>query len=523
MTGKCAFPTAAAVLLLALGAALALPQQGTRHPEYREIIAAQKIGDPAARLKEFERIKAAFPQSTMMTTLDGLIRNLKISLCSSLDEVREIQMAGVGKGSGISRAAAWFNAAMEIINHSKLASFDKDAVVKTILAYQSEVARLAQSKLYLDSLSAGERPFLDEFTNNLRIAAALAYLNAGDTVNAASALSAYRAAGGAANAMFVYAEAETAAKTGKDADALAGYLAAAVENYEDAGEKARAAWIKVHGSPEGFVNALRTEKMRMPFAPKEFPAVENWQGKTVLAELFTGVECPTCLSSDFGFAGLIDTVPVRYLAVLEYHLPLPRPDPLINPASRARREYYGVTTTPAAFFDGHPVLAGGGSGRAKAGEKYDLYLAEINARVKQTPATLLDATAVRNGDTVTVDVSIENPVATAEICVALVEREVLYEGGNGVLLHRMIARDLKTIPAEAPKAVFDLAAIEKTAEEYLTAFEKFYDKIENFKFAERRTRMSREALRAVVFIQDKNTKKVYNAFSLDVKSGRKGE
>jgi hypothetical protein len=257
--------------------------------------------------------------------------------------------------------------------------------------------------------------------------------------------------------------------------------------------------------------------MKMPFEPREFPDVEKWQGKTVLAELFTGSECPTCLSSDFGFAGLIEAVPVRYLAILEYHLPLPRPDPMINPASRIRREYYGITTTPAAFFDGSPVSAGGGSGRAKAGDKYKLYLAEINPRVKQTPASLLEAKAARNGDTVTVDVAVENPVASAEIFVALVEREVLYEGGNGVLLHRMVVRDLKTITVEAPQAVFDLAAIEKTADEYLTAFENAYDKVPNFKFAERRAVMSRAALRAVVFLQDKNSKKVYNAFSLDVK------
>lgn len=519
MTGKCVIPTAAAVLLLALGPALALPQQGTRRPEYRELIAAQKIADPAARLKEFERIKAAYPQSTMMTTLDSLIRNLKISLCSSLDAVLDIQKAGLGKGPGISRVASWFNAAMEIINHPNRTSFDKDSLLKTILAYQDEVGKLSGSKPFTDSLSPGERPLLADFAKNLRLAAARAYLNAGDTVNAASALGAYRAAGGEESAMYKFAAAETASKSGKDADALAGYLAAAAENYENAAEKARAAWIKTRGSAEGFENALKTEKMTRPFALQEFPPVEKWQGKTVLAELFTGSECPTCLGFDFGFAGLIDSVPIRHLAVLEYHLPLPRPDPMINPASRARREYYGVTTTPAAFFDGRAVPAGGGSGRAAAGEKYKLFLAEVSARTKQTPATLLEAKAVRNGETITVDVALENPaaVAAADIIVALTEREILYEGGNGVLLHRMVVRDLKTIKAEAPQAAFDLAAVEKTTDEYLTAFESFFDRVQDFKFAERRTAMSREALRVVVFIQDRNTKKVYNAFSLDVK------
>lgn len=517
MRGKRVFWAAAACLVLALGAPSAGPRQGTRRPEYREIIAAQKIADPAARLKEFERIKTAYPESSMISTLDGLIRLLKISLCTSLDEVLQIQKDAPGSGRGIGRVSSRFNAAMEIINHPRLASFDKDKVLQSVLAYQEEVGRLSRSRPFLDSLSEGERPLVDEIANTLRVAAALAHLNGGDTAGAASALAAYRAAGGAANAMYAFAAAETAAKTGKNTDALAGYLSAAVENYENAAEKARSLWTIVYGSADGFDNALRTEKMRMPFTPGEFPAVEQWQGKTVLAELFTGAECPTCLGFDFGFAGLIESIPVRYLAVVEYHLPLPRPDPMINPASRTRREYYGVTTTPAAFFDGSPVAAGGGSGRAKAGDKYALCLSEINSRLKQTPATLLQARAVLDGETVAVDVAIENPVKTAEIFVALVEREILYESGNGVLLHRMVARDMKTVAVDAPRAVFDLTSIEKTTDEYLTAFESAYDKVPNFKFAERRTRMSREALRAVVFLQDKTTKKVYNAYSLDVK------
>jgi hypothetical protein len=258
MIGKRVRTTLTALLFLSLAATAAVPQQGTRHPEYREIVAAQKIADPAARLKEFERIKAAYPESTMMTTLDGLIRNLRIRLCASLDEVQKIQKATLGQGRGLGRVASWFNAALEIINHPNLASFDKDAVLRTVLAYQDEVGKLARSKLFTDALPAGERPFLADFVNNLRVAAALAFLNAGDTVNAAAALAANIAAGGAPNAMFAFASAETAAKTGRNADALAGYLAAAVENYENAAEKARATWIKVHGSAEGFENALKT-------------------------------------------------------------------------------------------------------------------------------------------------------------------------------------------------------------------------------------------------------------------------
>jgi thiol-disulfide isomerase/thioredoxin len=44
----------------------------------------------------------------------------------------------------------------------------------------------------------------------------------------------------------------------------------------------------------------------------------------VLAELFTGSECPPCVGADLAFDGLVEAVPAKYLAVLVYHLPIPR-------------------------------------------------------------------------------------------------------------------------------------------------------------------------------------------------------
>jgi len=516
MIGKRIQFAGGALLLLTLGAVLAAPQQGARHPEYREIIAAQGIADLAARVKEFERIKAAYPESTMMTMIDNAIHNLKIGLCSSLDEVLAVQKATVGEGRGFARVASWFTAIMEIIYHPSLASFDKAAVVKAVLAYQAEVGKLVENKAFTDSLPAEERPVLDDYVNNLRIAAALAHLNAGDPVKAASALNAYMAAGGVPNAMYMYASAEAAVQSGNSVAALADYMASAVENYPNAVAKARDMWTKVKGSADGFDAALENEQKKMPFRPSAFTAPAKWQGKAVLAELFTNSESPTCVGADFGFIGLMESVPIRYIAVLEYHLPFPRPDPMINPATRARREYYGVTSTPATFFDG-AAAAGGGSGRARAANKYKQYLAEIEARLKEVPPTLLEAKAVRDGDKVTVDVALENSMPAAEIFVALVESEVNFKGSNGVIVSEMVVRDLQTITGDAPQAVFDLAASEKTADEYLTAIESAFDKGANFRFVERRSLIGREGLRAVIFLQDKQTKKVYNAFSTDVK------
>ena len=254
----------------------------------------------------------------------------------------------------------------------------------------------------------------------------------------------------------------------------------------------------------------------LPFHPETFTSPPDWKGKTVLAEIFTGSECPPCAGADLGFDGLIESLPGTHLAILEYHLPIPRPDPMINPATRARQQYYGVNSTPSTFFDGGRKASGGG-GRAGAEDKYKEYLAEIKSLLKEEPAASFTVKAVRDGDEVAVDVNIEKTAAGAEIFAALVEKEVRFKGGNGIVFHKMVVRDLQAVSPENPRVVFDLTASEQATDAYLTEFEKTYDRIPNYKFAERRNGIGREGLRVVVFAQDKPTKKVLNAAAADIK------
>jgi hypothetical protein len=508
--------TAGAVLLLlpaTIGSNAVAQQQ--RPPEFKEIMVARNIPDLAARLKEFERIKAAYPQSTIMSQIEGAILGLKIELSSSLDEVLALQKPVVGKGEGFERIYSYYNAALDIVTHRNLSGFDKAGVVKSVLFYEEEAGKLLKDQAYLQSVPEEERPYLAEYARAIRIGVAMAHLNAGEPAKALDTLKAYKDAGGAEEDMYAYTLAEASAKLGKNDAALSGYLAAAVENYKDAEAKARDMWSKVRGTPDGFDAALEARQRELPYHPKEFEAPADGKGKAVLAEIFTGSECPPCAGADLGFDGLIESVPEKYLAILEYHLPIPRPDPMINPATKARQQYYGVNSTPSTYFDGE-ARAGGGGGRANAAMKYEQYLREIKPRMSVPPATALSARAVRKGGEVTVDVTIEKPVEGAEFFVVLVEKEVVFRGSNGIVYHKMVVRDLRTVAPGAPKAVFDLAASEKATDAYLTEFEKTYDRIPNYKFKERRFQIDRSALRVVVFAQDKNTKKVINAFAVDV-------
>ncbi len=515
MTRNRLIPATGLVLLLLLGAASAFAQQPPRPPEYREIMIARNIPDLAARLKEFERLKAAYPQSTLMPMIEDAILGLKIDLSASLDEVLALQKPVAGSGEGFERIYSLYGAALDIVTHRNLSGFDKAGVVKAVLAYEDAAGKLLEDKAFLESVPEEERPYLAEYARAIQIGEAMAHLNAGEPAKALDTLKAYRDAGGAEEDMYSYAFAEASAKLGRNEDALSGYLAAAVENYRDAAARARDAWTKVKGSPDGFDAALEARQRELPYHPEPFAVPADWKGKAVLAEIFTGSECPPCAGADIGFDGLIESVPDKVAVILEYHLPIPRPDPMINPTTRARQRYYGVNSTPSTFFDGE-AAAGGGGGRANAAEKYADYLAEIKARLAGEPAVKLSARAVREGDTVTVEATIDRTVATAEVFVVLVEKEVRYAGSNGIVFHKMVVRDLKTVEPAAPRAVFDLSASELATDAYLTEFERTYDRIPDYKFPKRFNAIGRDALRAVVFAQDKQTRKVLNAVVVDV-------
>ncbi len=509
------FALAAVALILGTAAALAAPQS-QRPPEYREIMAAQNISDLAARLKELERIKAAYPQSPLRPMLEEAILVTKVKMCAALDEVLALQKTVVGQGEGFDRIYSYFAAAMDILHHPNLARFDAAGVVQAVVSYRNGADRLLKEEAFIRSVPEEERPYLFEYGNNINVVAALACVNAGEPSRALDFLKVYRSAGGAEDDAYSYASAEASVKLGKNEDALGGYLAAAVENYRDAEAKARDLWATVKGTPEGFEAALEIRQRALPFHPEAFAVPADWKGKTVLAEIFTGSECPPCAGADLGFDGLIESVPETHLAILEYHLPIPRPDPMINPATRARQQYYGVNSTPSTFFDGARKASGGG-GRAGAEGKYKEYLAEIKSLLKEEPAVSFTVKAVRDGDEVAVDVNAEKNAAGAETFAALVEKEVRFKGGNGIVFHKMVVRDFQAVSPENPRVVFDLAASEQTTDAYLTEFEKTYDRIPNYKFAERRNGIGREGLRVVVFAQDKPTKKVLNAAAADIK------
>ena len=506
-----------AVLIVAAGPLAAQGRQ-TPPPEYKELVAAYGLKDPALRLREFERIKAAYPNSRFSEAIEASIQDAKVALAETLDAVLALQREFLVEGKGPERLQKPIAMAVQLLNHPRLETFDHAKVLDIALAYRAAALKAAADPASYEGIPQEQRDlFKSNVLSAVDLLTARAYLNAGDTDKAMASIEAYKKAGGATGGNYYYVLAGALESTGKTAEAADAYLSAAAEEYMDAAEKARRLYIGLHGSADGFEAALEAKLKALPFHPGPFKAPSEWKGKAVLAELFTGSECPPCAGADLAFDGLVETFPARYLAVLVYHLPIPRPDPLMNPATALRAGAYGVNSAPTVVIDGTNKSVGGG-GRGAAEGKFGQYRSAIEPLLSAVPAVSLKANASLLGDAIKVEYDFDKTVPGAEYLLALVQDEQEHKGSNGVAFHKMVVRDLVVIDPAAPKmAAFDLAASEKTTDAYLTEFEKTYVRVPGFKWEVRRNAIPRKGLRVVLFVQEKASGKVLNAVVAAVK------
>ncbi len=521
MNGNTRLRTAIVIVLaLSIGASSRLAAQGRQAPppEYKELVAASELKDPALRLKEFERLRDAYPNTIYKESIEADILEAKVELADSLDAVLELQQGFLATGNGPARLQKPLAMAVQLLNHPRLESFDRAKVLEVALKYREAALKAAGDPASYEGIPQEQKDMFKSYVlSAFELLAAKAHLNAGDTAQGMAFLEAYRKSGGATGGNYYDVLAGVYESSGKTADAIEAYLSAAADNYTGASDKARALYIKVHGSAAGFEAAREAKLKALPFRPEPFKAPADWKGKAVLAELFTGSECPPCVGADIAFDGLLETIPAKYLAVLVYHLPIPRPDPMMNPATQARQSAYGVKSTPTVIIDGTNKSLGGG-GRGAAEGKFAQYRGVIEPLLAAAPGVSLKARASLAGDTVSIAYDFDKAVPGAEYLLVLVQDEQEHKGSNGLGLHKMVVRDLAMVDPAAPRsASFDLAASEKATDAYLSEFEKTYTRVPGFKWDVRRNTISRKGLKVVFFVQEKPAGNVLNAVIADVK------
>lgn len=251
-------------------------------------------------------------------------------------------------------------------------------------------------------------------------------------------------------------------------------------------------------------------------------------GKVLLAELFTGAECPPCQGADVAYDNLSEYFPRTSLAILEYHLNIPGPDPMTNPDTWNRYVYYGANFgTPTAIIEGRESITGGGP-KFLAQNRFNLYKYALSKYETSKPEVSLSGNAKTRGDNINVQLNLKGKAKDTNdvIHVALVEKFVNYTGSNSISKHRFVVRNLlyngkgSSITSTKISGIFDVSKIEEGLKNYLDDPTKQPSWRPGFgapSWRARPDKLNRKNLAVVAWIQNPETKEIVNSVFIDVK------
>ena len=232
-----------------LAACLALPAlaQTPQPQELKEYQAAVALKDPAAKLKELERIKAAYPPSAVSGYVEAQILAAKAALAGTLDELLALQHQNQASTKGVQLLVNLGAYPGQLLDHPKAATFDKAKVLAAVKAYRDQARKVAADPAVLAAATEQNREYLPIMANDLELAVAKAQLASGENAPALASLDAYLKGGSAASAAYQLVRADILEALNRPKDAYEALLAAAVENSQAGLRRARAAYAKLNG------------------------------------------------------------------------------------------------------------------------------------------------------------------------------------------------------------------------------------------------------------------------------------
>jgi hypothetical protein len=267
-------------------------------------------------------------------------------------------------------------------------------------------------------------------------------------------------------------------------------------------------------------------KTHPPFKTEAFAGRKGKSNRASVVEVFTGAECPPCVAVDLAFDGLLKTYKPADVICLQYHLHIPRPDPLTSPDANERANFYGdkIEGTPTLFINGK--LGSDSGGGAPASEKFYKQFRTALDEALEKPATVKLAVAVSKGEkggfTAKATVSdLENPGEKVVLRFVLAEDRVRYAGGNGLRYHHMVVRALpggaKGTPLTKKSAeqsvTIDPDAVRTTLSKYL---DDFAQKEQPFPRPDRP--LALRNLKLIALVQNDATKEILNAAQVDLEA-----
>lgn len=241
--------------------------------------------------------------------------------------------------------------------------------------------------------------------------------------------------------------------------------------------------------------------------------------RVVLAELFTGSECRPCVAADAAYDKLLERYNFSSLAVLEYHLHIPAPDPLTNSDTEARGKFYGVNSTPTSIIEGVERSSSGGP-TAAAKNRFDIYSATIEKYLSKPPSAKIElkSNLIKNKITVECKSSVmENYSKNLKLHIVIAEEKVHYKGYNNVSEHRFVVRKMFPSPEGISfndknqlkySTTLDVNILEDSLKNYVDGIEK---KAGRKVFKEKKFKINVKNLFVIAYIQDTETKEILQA------------
>lgn len=485
--------------------------------DMRAYLDASRTSDPQKKIAALENFLTEFPNSAYRTAAQEalLIAYIKADP-SQAGRILARANSMIESASAPMKGRAYAVVAEKLRDAGILLEQAEEFAAKGLELQRAEVARYTQQALRPNLLTLGrvylQRGKLKEAEKVLKEA----YGDGTGAVETAAAL------------------AELYEKRGKTAEAFE-YLLTAVaggRTKKETRERLEALYRKAHnGSLDGLEELLDARYLKAnpnPVRVERYVPTPARTRRVVLAEVFTGASCPPCVAADLAFDAFLERYTRRELAVLMYHLHIPGPDPMTNPATQARGRFYGVSAVPSFAVDGDNSVRGGGT-REMTPQIYERIKPLIERRLERSPQADLTLTAARDGNAVKVKAvvdKINSDSPNLRLHIALAEEQLRYLGENGVRFHPMVVRSLAGPQAEgfevnpngetAKEWTFDLNAVSAEIKAYLEDYEKQAFRGEPFTFSEKKDEINPKQLVVVAFVQDAKTKNVLQAQYLKV-------
>jgi thiol-disulfide isomerase/thioredoxin len=500
---------------------------------YREY---SKETDPEKKVAALEKWKAEFPNSSMRNTVDREIVNTLVTKLPAQEERIRNHAASLYKSAALKdKPQTAYTLASDLLNANVLLKDAAGYAQKSVDALQWRRYLKEQNANYAKRKqkppAAGELKKRFDASRAPRLAVlGRIEIRLGHTEKGRRLLLEANA-GESANGVVQSELGVLASKAGDERKALEYLIPAKLSGRatKEAAETFAAIYRKQHdGSSEGMEVMLDAEYSRRfpnPVKLDPYTATEKRSDRMVLAEVFTGSGCPPCAAADLAFDAAMLRYPRKDLAVIMYHVHVPRPDPMTNADTQALYKAYAVNGVPTFLIDGKRTSGGGPREMTKS--VYDRFGDDIQKALETPAEARMTAGASITGKSVSVHATVREvqneseDVQELKVKIALVEKMLRYNGENGIRFHPMVVRSIQSfdLKGESYAHSFDLDAVSKAAREHLDDYEAKGHRGESFQFTEKKFEINRNELAVVVFVHDEKSKHVLQTAYVDLAGG----